>query len=333
MATPTPASFQAFITNVETMIGQVYNEDMVDLIADKITTTLPCTSQQMVLGWTGLIPKMRPWFGPRVVNEAAPQTYTIVPLPYENTLAIDRFTLEDDQFGVLYRELPDMARQARRQKDYETRDLLEATGAYAGSVVQLGFDGLPHWNTAHPVNVYNPTQGTYANDFTGGGFTIGGTLIGGALGPTAFATLLQYAQTIKGEDNEVLGVTPSMMMVPTELRITAEYILKAMFLAPPAYGAFQQVSGQVGASDNMLRRMGVDLIVNKFLNNQTRWYLLDLTKAFKPFLWVVRNAVTMTPRVNENDPNVFDSHMFMWGQWNRVTPAWDYEFLSFRSGT
>src|SRR5437879_5761855 len=104
MGTPTPAQFQAFVTNVETAIGAVYASDMVDSVYGKITSTLPCTSEQLVLGWTGLIPKMRVWSGPRVVNEAAPQTYTIIPKPYENTLAIDRFRLDDDQFGVMYRQ-------------------------------------------------------------------------------------------------------------------------------------------------------------------------------------------------------------------------------------
>src|SRR5215831_6905940 len=133
MGTPTPANFQAFVTNVETMIGAVYNEDMVDLVANQITSTIPCTSEQLVLGWTGLIPKMRIWSGPRVVNEAAPQTYVVVPKPFENTLAIDRFRLDDDQFGVMYRQLPDLARQARRQADYETRDLLEASGGWSSA--------------------------------------------------------------------------------------------------------------------------------------------------------------------------------------------------------
>lgn len=339
MATPTPSQYQAFVTNVETMIGQVYNEDMVDLVAPRISTTIPCTSSQLVLGWTGLLSKMRIWYGPRVVQEAAPQTYTVVPEPYENTLAIDRFTLDDDQFGVLYRQLPDLARQARRQADYELRDLIESSGGYTGTQ-QLGFYGINHWNTAQPVNFYNTNAGTYANDFTGGGFTpssgpFSGQLIGGALSPTAFATVLQYMHSLIGEDNEVLGVTPTDMMVPNSLEVTARYIIQATMLAPATYGAFTygSVSGQVGASDNMLSRFGINLIVNKFLKNMTRWYLLDNSKAFKPFLWVVREATKMVPRVNENDPNVFDSHILMWGQYNRVAPAWDFPFLSARSGT
>ena len=336
MATPTPAQFQAFVTNVDTSIGAVYNEDMVDLVAPRISSALSCSSQQMVLGWTGLLRKMRIWYGPRVVQEAAPQTYTIIPVPFENTLGIDRFTLDDDQFGVLYRQLPDLARQARRQPDLETRDLIENAGGWTGTP-QTGFYGISHWSTAIPVNFYNSKQGTYANDFTGGGFTpssgmFSGKLVGGALSPAAFGTLRQYMMSILGEDNEVLGVSPNCMMVPTSLEITAKYILQAQMLAPATYGAYTTVGSQVGASDNILARFGVDLIVNKFLKDIGKWYLLDTTKSFKPFLWITREATRMVPRVNENDPSVFDSHTFLWGQWNRMAPAWGFPFLSARSG-
>lgn len=338
MATPTPAQFQAFVTNVNTLIGHVYDEERVDLVAEKITTELECKSQQMVFAWTGMIPKMRVWYGPRIVNEAAPQTYTVIPKPYENTLGIDRFTLDDDQFGVLYRQLPDMGRQKRRQKDYEFRDLLENSGAMTGAVNQGGFYGVNGFSQAIPINFYAASQGTYANDFTGGGYTpssgmFSGQLVGGPLSPVAFSTVRQYMMSILGEDNEVLGVEPNAMMVPTPLEVTARYILQAEFLGPPSYGAFTTVGSQVGASDNMLRKLGCELIVNKFLKNITRWYLLDLTKNMKPFLWVVRQEGALVPRVAETDPNVFDSHTLLWGMWNRVVPAWGFPFMYARSGT
>jgi phage major head subunit gpT-like protein len=121
-------------------------------------------------------------------------------------------------------------------------------------------------------------------------------------------------------------------MVPTTLQVEAQFILKAMFLAPQTFGAYSPSGTQVGAQDNMLRRFGVEPIVNKFLTSNTKWYMLDCTKAFRPFLWVVRESVKLVPRVNENDPNVFDSHMFQWGQWDRIAPGWSYPFLSAVSG-
>lgn len=327
----TPAAFQAFVTNVNTMIGAVYATDDVDSVWKTICSELPCTSSILELGWTGLMPKMRPWFGPRQPHEPNPQTYSVNMVPYENTYACDRFTLDDDQFGILYRMLPDMARQAKRQPDYESRDLIEARGIFAGAR-QLGFDGLTHWNSAHPVNLYDASMGTYTNS-TVGGQSVGGVTIGGTFSPTAFTSVFEYMSTIKGEDNERLGVRMTHLMHPPTLRAEVELVLKSTFFAPPSWGAYAPIGSQVGAADNPLKRFGVTPIQNDFLVSNTNYYGLDCSKAFRPFLWVNREATRMTPRTSESDPAVFDTHTFQWGQWNRVSPAWDYAFLSHRSGT
>ncbi len=328
----TAANFAVFVTNVSTMIGAVYNTDDVQSVWKEIATELPCTSKILELGWTGLMPKMRPWFGPRQPHQPAPQTYSVSMVPYENTQSIDRFDLDDDQFGIYYRMLPDLARQAKRQPDYELRDLIEGSGVFASTGRQQGFDGLAHWSTAHPVNLYNSAAGTYINTSVGG-TSAGGITVGGALSPTNFTSVYEYMRTLKGEDGERLGITPNKLMHPVTLRAEVEVILKSTFFSPPSWGAWSPITGQVGAADNPLRRFGVEPLENSFLASNTQWYCLDTTKAFKPFLWVTREATVTTPRVSESDPAVFDSHMFQWGQWNRVSPAWDYAFLSHRSGT
>jgi phage major head subunit gpT-like protein len=325
----TPANFAVFVTTASTLIGQTYSSTPVQYQA--YASVMPCTSEQFTMAWTGRMPKARAWFGARHVHQPAPQTYTVVPIPYENTYGIDRFKLDDDQFGVYYRMLPDMALQWKKQPDYELRDLLENTGVHVGTR-QNGLDGLTHWNTAHPIDLYDSSKGTYTNDSVGG-FSDGGVTVGGALSPTAFASVIEYQTTLKDEQGERLGITPSVLMIPPNLRVEAEMICKAAFFAPPSWGAYGSITSQVGAADNVLSRMGVEPLVNHQLNSKTKWYSLDTTKAFKPFLWVVREDVTMVPRTNENDPVVFDTHTFIWGGWDRMCPAWSYAWLSHRSGT
>jgi len=327
----TPANFATFVTNINTMIGQVYATDPVDSYYKKICTELPVQSKIWEAGWTGLMPKMRVWFGMRQPHQPNAQTYQVNMIPYENTYEIDRFDLDDDQFGIYYRMLPDMARQAQRQPDYETRDLIEGNGVFGGSR-QNGFDGLTHWNTAHPIDVYDASKGTYTNDTTGGQ-TVGSTTVGGAIGEVALATIFEYGMTIKGEDGERLGVKYDTLMHPPTMRVTIELLLKSMFFAPPTWGGFAPVTSQVGAADNPLKRLGVTPLQNDFLSSNTKYFLLDTTKPMKPFLWLNREATRTVPRINENDPNVFDRHVFQWGQWNRKSPAWSYAFLSHRSGT
>jgi len=335
----TPAGLNVFITNVNTMWGSIYTSLSVDLVAPKIATTVPVSSEIWTMGWTGKMPKMRIWAGPRHVHEPAPQLYSVVPRPYEDTYAIDRFKLDDDQFGLYYRMLPDMAAQIKRWPDYELRDLLEASGAYSDAVSQAGLDGLANWSTAHPIDLYDATKGTYVNDFTGGGVSIaypksgGGTIsttVGGALSPVAFTTLWEYMSTLKGEDSEPLGVVPDVLMHAPQLKAEVELILRSTFFAPPQWGV--NITGQVGAADNPLKRFGVTGLENKFLKNVYTWYLMDTSAAMKPFTWALRESPQIVPRMNEQDPVVFDTHQFLWGAWARAAPAWSFAFLAARSG-
>ena len=327
----TPTNYATFVTTASTMMGHVYDEDDVQSVYKQITTELPCGTAQMTFAWTGLMPKMRAWYGARQPHQDAPQTYTVVPQPWENTYSIDRFTLDDDQYGVHYRLLMDLVRQSKRHPDYQIRDLLEATGAQSSTAIQLGPDGLSFWNSAHPVNLYNATQGTYTNT-TLGGQSIGGVTVGGAMGVVSVTSVWEYMQTLKGEDGERLGIKPDVLMHPPTLASEVMQLLGSTFMAPPIWGGFAPITGQVGAADNVMMRFGVRALQNMFLANNQNWYMLDTTKPMKPLIWVVREPVVTVPRMNENDPAVFDTHMFQWGQWARNCPAWNLSFMSHRSG-
>jgi hypothetical protein len=340
----TPSQYTAFITTVDTMVGSIYSEIGPGETSREWSTDRSMQGSIFTQGWTGRMPKARPWYGSRVVHEPAPQTYSVEPIPYELTYGIDRFKFDDSAVNttsIFWRELPDMARAWRYQREWELRDLLEASGVQGTTARQLGMDGLSAFNTAHPIDLYNPSfapgsalfsGGTYCNDFSNGGQTIAGTLIGGALSQTSLDTLVSYIKLIPDESGEVLGATPDAIMVPTTLETITRIILQATFWAPPTWGnGFGSLTGQIGAADNMMRRMGIRPIINPNLRNTKRWYLLDTTHAVKPLLWVTREAPRTVPRVSENDPIVFDSHRYTWGGWDRVTPAWSYSWLFFRS--
>lgn len=345
----TPSNYAAFITTVDTSIGAIYSEMDPSETWRTYTRERPMSGgSQVTFGWTGMSPKPRPWFGARMVYQEAPQTYTVSPIPYELTLGIDRFKLDDSDpnaMSIFWRQLPDMARQWRRQPEYEIRDLLENTGIQTGAR-QNGLDGLSFFNTAHPIDFYNPTfnpgnplfsGGTYVNDFIGGQ-TISGVPIGGALTVSGFSSLCEYMQAIPFEDGEVGGIIPTSLIIPPTLQIEANFILKATMLASPVWGSFANLSAtpglsaQVGAADNMLARMGVQPVVNRWLKKPARWYLGDTSHAEKPLGWLVREAPRTVPRINENDPIVFDSHRYTWGGWDRVAPFWSYSWLLMRSG-
>ena len=340
----TPSQYAVFITTVDTAIGAIYSE--MDEVDDgwKTYSKLDPMNEGTVkaYGWTGMSPKPRPWFGSRQVYEEAPQTYTVTPVPYELTLGIDRFLLDDSKPNapsIFWRQLPDMARQWKRQPNYEIRDLLENSGIQTGSR-QNGLDTGAYWSTAHPVDYYNPSyawadpffsSGTYCNDFIGAQ-TINSISIGGAMGTTSLATLVDYHKMMIGEDGERLGVRPSHLMIPTGLEMVTNFVLASSFLGSPTWGGLGQIAGQIGTADNQMKKLGLTVVVNPFLQHQLRFYLMMANKAEKPLKWVVREAPRTVPRIAETDPIVFDSHRYTWGGWDRVCPAWSYSWLMLRSG-
>lgn len=333
----TPTNWVPFITQADTSIRQAWSGLPVE--HPKFTTTVTTTDKIWEDGWIGRMPKMRLWSGPRVYNEPAPQTYQVVPQPFELSYTIDQFDYDDDGFGVFYPLLLDFAFQTKKWTDYQMRDLLEATGAWSSTTSQAGLDGLSNFNTAHQTNIYSLTTGTlnagtaYCNDFTGGGVAVNGVTVGGAISQTAVLTLIEYMATIRAEDGERLAITPTDLMYPATLRGEVEYILKNMLAAASVgYSTWGAAQTQVGASDNVVARMGVNPLENKDLASFTKWYLLDNSKSVKPLRWILRDAVSMTPLVSPDSPLVVNNHRFAWIGHGRGAPAWSPAWLMARSG-
>jgi phage major head subunit gpT-like protein len=350
MPSPTPNNVTALITTVDTRVGQLWTKlqpqaNWRDIAVEHDMGEAEIYTQ----AWTGRMPKPRPWFGSRVVYEPGLQTYSVTPIPYELTYAIDRFKLsfygakQPGNMNAFWRMLPDMVREWVLHPGYEIRDLLEGAGIMTASGRQNGMDGTPHFGTSHPIDVYAPgfyggnalfSGGNYLND-SRGGIAAGssGVTIGGALNVETFTGIWEYMQLIPGEDGEALGVMPDTLMVPATLVGEGKLLIEAKFFAPPAWGAFSPIGSQVGAADNMLSKIGVRLMVNPYLKKASDYYVLDCRFAEKPFIWAVHTAPgRITPRINEDDPIVFDSHRYTWGGWDMVTPAWNPAFLSHKSG-
>lgn len=322
-----PANLSFFFTTLETRFWQAYS--VAPTFYDKVCTTYPAGSEQMIFGWENMLDKVREWVGPRVVQTPALQTYTVPMQLFETTKSIDKFKLADDQYGLYFPTVQNIGMQTKKWPDYQVRDLLQNSGSQTG-VRQLGTDGLTHWNTAHPVDFYDASKGTYCNDFRGGGVSVNGVFVGGALSNNAFATLWEEIASRKGENGESLGLMADMTSVAPQLAYTAKTLLQAQFFAPSSIG---NLTGQVGAAENMLKNWTDLMVVPEFAPKPTEWYQLVCNRPVKPFSWCLREAPNFVIRNRPDDPAVFDSHTYLYGSEMRGAPAWGLPFLSAISGS
>lgn len=320
-----PANFAFFLTGLRVMFGESYGTTPIWI--DKLVRTVPSSTDTEGYGWTGMLDKPRLWDGPRVVHQPAPQTYFLQNQLWELTESIDKLRLDDDKYGIYYRTIPDMGVSMKKNPDWQLRDLLENAGKQTGAR-QKGLDGLTHWNTAHPVDFYDASKGTYCNDFLGG-VSVGGITVGGVLTPNAYATLRQEFMNRKAENGEKLGLVPTLTWGPAQLDVVAKYILQAEILGlKSAYGA----TDNVGSATNVLRA-STDWWMNADLTSNTTWYMTDQSRGDKPFIRQQRQAVTLVQRTSPTDPVVFDTHTYLFGADERFTVGWGPAFLSARSGS
>lgn len=345
-----PANLSLFFNDLNTQFWMAYGTAPVR--AQRIATTIPVGTEQWTAGWIGMLQKMREWIGPRLTNNPAPQTYQVTIQNFEQTNGIDQFKLEDDQWGIYNPIAAFMAMQAAKWPDYQIRDLIQSQGSQTGSR-QNCLDGGTFWNTAHAVNYWDASFGTYANDYTGGGISVNGILIGGSLASNAFMSVWEDMTRRKQESGEAWGLSPDLLMTGSMLKGPAAAVLNAQFIGLPTIGstigtgnfptAGSPVGGNaplIGATTNVTQSwaehllwedLGGSVTVGGGTQDQI-WYLLDTKRVVRPFVWLLRKAADFTIRNRPDDPLVYDSHTYSMGSVGRGAPAWGFPAMASRSG-
>ena len=217
----TPPNLQILFTGVETRFWQGFTLE--ELQYQKLCTVYPVGSEQWISAWLPMTDKLREWVGSRIVRTPAPQTYLVPIKPFEATYGIDKYKVADDTWGVYMPTVANLGKQAAKFPDYQLRDLLQNQGSWTGGF-QNGTDGFTHWNTAHPIDFYDGSKGTYPNDYTGGGVVVNNTTVGGALSANAFATLYEDMTRRKSESGESQEVVPDLAVVPPMLKLSIDTI-------------------------------------------------------------------------------------------------------------
>jgi phage major head subunit gpT-like protein len=339
----TQPNLNIFFTGYQSTYWEAYK--LAESKHERIATTYPVTTEIWLQGFLTMVQKYREWIGNRANNAPAPLTYQVPIKLFENTQVIDQFKFEDDTHGIYAPTVPFMGMQAKKWPDYQIRDLILNQGSWTGSF-QNCLDGLTFWNTAHPVNYWDPAQGTFANDYTGGGVTVNNQSIGGGISLTSFATVYEDMTRRKNESGEAWGLTPNLSMSGPIMKLAMDTVLQAQFIGAPQIGQLGSGSGAnaafVGSTSNMARAwtdhfMWEDLssstVVGTSPNTYDQvFYLLSTNGPIKPFAWLLRQAPDFTFRINLQDPLVYEKHQFSFGSVARGSAAFGFPALASRSG-
>lgn len=275
-----------------------------------LSTIVPSGTRENRYAWMKKIPRVREWIGERKFNNLVARGYTIINKSFEDSIAIDRDNIEDDQIGVYTADVAMLGSQSAKWMD----DLMVAC-IQAGSTTGLCFDGQPFFNDSHPVDSDVSTLGVYSNNFPNMPLT-----------RDNFITVRQTMVSQLGEDGKPLGIMPRQLIVPPQLEFTAKSILNASIIARTVQGT------TAGASEtNVLQGMAEVLVVPELSNQGDTWYLADSSKPIKAFVAQVRKAPVMTQLVSPTDANVFLHKQYYMGTEMRGNTGYSLPFLASRA--
>ncbi len=131
-----------------------------------IAMTVPSTTKTQEYGWLGQFPRVREWFGDRIVNNLVAHNYSITNRKFETTIGVKADDIEDDNIGIYAPMFQELGRSVGAFPDELVWPLLLAG---FGGTSGLCYDGQYFFDTDHPVLDGNGNVTSVANTDGGSG--------------------------------------------------------------------------------------------------------------------------------------------------------------------
>lgn len=296
MAMITPAALTALNTSFTAIYQRGYQA--ANPWYTQIATEVPSNTRSNTYGWMAKVPLLREWIGPRVLQNISSHVYTLTNRSYELTIVVDKEDWADENLGVYTPVFEQMGSAARKTPDRLLRDMIQANGA--------SFDGVPFFDPNHPLDPAGVQSNTFGLALTAANYdTVRSTMFG-----------------FRGEDGQPLEVMPNLMVVPPQLEMTAKRIVNADLIANAAGTA---------AETNVMQGSATVLVLPELANQATRWYLFDVARPIKPFVWQQREPFTLVRKDAPTDDNIFFDRELIWGVDGRGAAGFALWFLAARS--
>ncbi|MBA5604241.1 Mu-like prophage major head subunit gpT family protein [Duganella sp. FT3S] len=236
--------------------------------------------------------------GDKVVKSLEAYKYSIVNNDFEATVSVDRNDVEDDNLGF-YGPQAQMAGQSAKQLPDEI--IMEVVNRAMSTPC---FDGQNFIDTDHPVRQVNGSMASVSNK---------GTKILSvatqAAAAASFGAARMAMRQFKDEEGRPLGITPNVLLVPVALGDVARALV---------------TNDRLNDGTPNPYRGSVVVIEDARLISDTAWFLLDTTKAVRPFIYQVRKEPVFVQQTDANSDAVFNRREFKFGAEARVAGGYGF---------
>lgn len=219
----TPANLQGLDTAFQT----AFNERLTgsEVTWSRVAMRVPSTTKSNTYPRLDAVPAMREWLGDRVINRLGTSGFQVVNRKFENTVAIPRDDIEDDQYGIYSPLMADMGQASAELPDELVWPQL------ASGFDTVGHDGQFFFDTDHPVVNANGVEVSVSN-FGGGSGT-----------PWYLIDTSRVIMPIIFQDREAPSLTPKTKLTDDNVFHQDEFLWGARRRCEAAFGAWQLAYG------------------------------------------------------------------------------------------
>lgn len=241
----------------------------------RIATEVPSSTSANDYKWLGQFPGMREWIGEREVQNIAGYSYVLENKHFEETIAVPRDAVEDDQYGVY---TPMFSRLGQTVKSHPDELVYECAKK---GFEELCYDGKPFFSDEHRVG-YGKVSNMSEMPLSMKSYIQGRTAI----------------MNMKGDNGKSLKLVPDLLVVAPNNEEMGRKILKAEF---------------DGGTSNVYKDTAELLVVPDLADFPNMWMLLCTRGFLKPFLFQKRKEIKLVSFMKETDESVFRRNQFEWG--------------------
>jgi len=272
---------------------------------DKIAMKVVSTTGQNDYAWLSKFPKMRKWIGEKHVKALEGFKYTIVNDDFEATVEVDRNDIEDDNLGIYGPQAQMAGESAAQLPDEIVMDVVN------GAMATKCYDGQNFIDTDHPVRQADGTIGSVSNKGTKK-LSIA-TL---AAAQASYGAARTAMRKFKDDEGRPLNITPNVLLVPPSLGDIARALMTNDRLEDGKPNPYKNTA---------------EVVEDARLTSDTAWYLLDTTKAVKPFIYQERKAPVFVQQIDPQANDVFNRKKFKFGAEARAAGGYGFWQLAYGS--
>lgn len=266
----------------------------------KIAMLVPSTTAANDYNWLSKIPQMKEWIDEKTVKSLAASDYTIKNKDWEVTIGVDRNDIEDDQLGIYKPQAMMVGESAKRLPDEIVFSLV------SNGFVNKCYDGKPFFATDHKVGKTTVSnKGTKKLSIA--------TL---AAAQASYGAARTALMKMKSDEGRSLNIKPNILLVPPALADVANALVTVDRLEDGKPNIYKGTA---------------EVVIDNQLESDDAWFLLDTTKAIKPFIYQERKKSVFVSQTDMASDDVFSCKQFKFGAEARASGGYGFWQLAYGS--